>query len=242
MACMKRRRGAQRARDQAGPLGRDIRLARTAAGVSRADAAKRAGVSRSTWERVEAGTSAATLTTLCAVTDAVGLDLVVRAHPGRGTSLRDRGQLTIAQYLAGEAHSAWRIGLEVTAGEYGQAIDQVLWGSDEILAVEIIRHMGDYQGQYRAVSLKRDWLARQHGRPVRLVLAVEDLRSNRTALAPHMALIGSVLPAGSRQVLHALRNGQPLKSDGLLWVRRPHAADQSGHSARNVPLVRHVAS
>ncbi|MDQ3691719.1 MAG: helix-turn-helix domain-containing protein [Chloroflexota bacterium] len=97
---MKRRRGAQRAKDQARPLGRDIRLARTTAGVTRADAATRAGVSRSTWDRVEAGDSTVTLTTLCAVTDAIGLDLVVRAHPGRGTSLRDRGQMAIAQHAA----------------------------------------------------------------------------------------------------------------------------------------------
>lgn len=240
MAGMKRRRGAQRAKDQARPVGRDVRLARTTAGVSKADAAMRAGVSRSTWERVEAGASTVTLTTLCAVTDAVGLDLVVRVHPGRGTSLRDRGQLTIAQYLVGEAHSAWSAGLEVTAGEHGQAIDQVFWGSDEILAVEIIRHMGDYQGQYRTLSLKRDWLARQHRRPIRLVLAVEDLRSNRTTLAPHMQLIGSVLPAGSRQVLHALRSGRPLKSDGLLWVRRPRSADQSGDTAHDILLMRRL--
>lgn len=201
-------------------MGRDVRTARIAAGVSRTHASRRAGVSRSTWERVERGSPRTTLATLCAVTDAVGLDLVIRAHPGRGPSLRDRGQMTIAQNLDGEAHSAWSIGLEVTSGTYGQATDQVFWGPDEILAVEIIRHMGDFQAQYRAASLKRDWLAHQHQRPVRLVLAVEDLRSNRTALAPHMSLIGSMLPAGSRQVLQAIRTGRPLGSDGLLWVRR----------------------
>jgi len=210
--------------------------------VSRVDAARRAGVSRSTWERIESGSPTTTLATLCAVTDAVGLDLVIRAHPGRGTSLRDRGQLAIAQYLAAAAHSAWRVSLEEAAGEFGQAIDEIFWGPDEILAVEIIRHMGDYQGQYRAVSLKRDWLARQHQRPVRLVLAVEDLRSNRAALAPHMGLIGSVLPAGSRRVLQTIRTGQPLGSDGLMWLRRPRSADLSGSQARERPLARRRAS
>lgn len=220
-----KRRGAQRVNDQARAFGRDVRLARTAAGLSTGNAANRAGVSRSTLMRVEAGSAAATLATICAVSDAVGLDLVIRAYPGRRPSLRDRGQLLIAEYLARAAHPGWNTTLEVTAGDHGQAIDQVFWGSDEILAVEIIRHMGDYQAQYRAVSLKRDWFARQHRRPVYLVLAVEDLRSNRAALAPYMGLITSSLSAGSRQIMESIRANKPLGSDGLLWVRRRQNAD-----------------
>lgn len=165
------------------------------------------------------------MATLCAVSDAVGLDAVIRAYPGRGTSLRDRGQLIIADQLSHAAHPAWTVSLEVTAGDHGQAIDQVLWGADEILAIEIIRHLGDYQAQYRSLSLKRDWLSGQHRRPVRLVLAVEDLRSNRTALWPHIRLLTSALPAGSRQIWHAIRTGRPLGLDGLLWVRRRLDAD-----------------
>ncbi len=151
---MKRRRAGERARDQAQALGRDVRLARVAAGLSTGGAARRAGVSRSTLERVEMGSAAATLATLCSLSDAVGLDLVIRAYPGRGTSLRDRGQLLIAEHLARTAHRAWKVRLEVTAGEHGQAIDEVFWGPDEILAIEIVRHIGDYQGQYRSVSLE----------------------------------------------------------------------------------------
>ena len=222
---MKRRRGMQRASDQARAFGKDVRVARWAAGLSTTVAAGRAGVSRSTLVRVEQGSGAATLQTLCAVSDAVGLDLVIRAYPGRGTSLRDRGQLLIADLLSRAAHPAWKVALEVAAGNHGQAIDQVLWGSDEILAVEIVRHLGDYQAQYRSISLKRDWLASQHQRPVRLVLAVEDLRSNRAALSPHVGLLNSSLPAGSRRIWQAIRTGRRLGSDGLLWVRRYRVAD-----------------
>ena len=217
----RRRRAWQRADDQGRRVGRDVRLARTAAGISTTDAAHRAGVSRSTLERVEQGDAGVAVGTLCAVADSVGLDIVVHAYPGRGTSLRDRGQMAIAQHLAAIAHAAWTVSLEVPAGEHGQAIDQVFWRADEIVAVEIVRHIGDYQGQYRPMTLKRDWLARMHRRPIRLVLAVEDLRSNRAALAPHIGLVSTVLPAGSRQILHAVRHGESLGADGLLWVRRP---------------------
>jgi transcriptional regulator with XRE-family HTH domain len=186
-----------------------------------ATAASRAGVARSTWERIEHGDPGVALATLCAAADAVGLDVVIHGYPGKGSSLRDRGQLVIAQYLAESAHASWSASLEVTAGDHGQAIDQVFWRADEIVACEIVRHLRDYQGQYRSFSLKRDWLARQHRRPVRLVLAVEDLRSNRVAVGPHIHLIRSALPAGSRRIMAALRSGQPLGSDGLLWVRPP---------------------
>lgn len=82
-------------------------------------------MSRSTWERVELGSAAVTLGTLCAMTAAVGLDIVIRAYPGASTSLRDRGQISIASSLADAAHPSWRTSLEVTAGDHGQAIDQV---------------------------------------------------------------------------------------------------------------------
>lgn len=220
MGRMRRRRGRQRAQDQGRQLGREIRTARQATGLSTARASARAGVSRSTWERIEAGFPGVAVGTLCAVTDAVGLDLVVRAYPGSGLRLRDRGQLAIAQRLVALADSSWSAGLEVTAGDHGQAIDLVFARGDEIVAVEIIRHLGDFQAQYRSASLKRDWLARHHQRPTRLVLAIEDLRANRAALAPIEALVGSALPAGSRRVLDALRTGTALSSDGMLWVRR----------------------
>ena len=223
---MKRRRGSQRARDQAQYLGREVQLARTRLGWSRARASNRAGVSRSTWERVERGSTGPTIATACAVTDAVGLDLVLRTYPGSGPTLHDRGQMNVAAHLSELAHSSWRVSLEVTAGTHGEAIDEVFWGPDEILDVEIVRHLRDYQAQYRAASLKRDWLANQHSRPVRLILAVEYLRSNRAAAAPHMRLIRTSLPAGSRQILDALRTGTPVGSDGLLWVRRPLAGER----------------
>jgi hypothetical protein len=95
----------------------------------------------------------------------------------------------------------------------------LLFGPDEILHVEIERMLLDFQAQYRSALRKREYLDGLHARPVRLVLAVEDTERNRTAAAPHLALIRSALPAGSRAVLNAVRNGRPLGTDGLLWVR-----------------------
>jgi hypothetical protein len=155
-----------------------------------------------------------------AVGSAVGVDVVLRAYPGATPRLRDSGQLGIARQLIAIAHQSLRGHLEVPAGEFGRAADLVFLGADEILHVEIERMAADYQAQYRSAQAKRDVLAAAHARPVRLVLAIQDSVRNRAALGPHMDVIARQLPAGSRQVLSAVRTGRPLGTDGLLWVRR----------------------
>jgi hypothetical protein len=97
-----------------------------------------------------------------------------------------------------------------------------LLGPVEIIAAEIERVIADFQAQYRSAAAKRDELARIHQRPVRLVLVVEDSRRNRSAVREHSALLSSMLPAGSRDVLKAIRGGKPLGRDGMLWVRSRH--------------------
>jgi transcriptional regulator with XRE-family HTH domain len=181
--------------------------------------ARRSGVVVSTLERIEAGDPGVQLNTLVAVADAVGLDVVLKLYPGVGPRLRDGEQLHIARALTREAHPRWQPRLEVSAGDHGESADLVLYGADEILHIEIDRRRVDHQAQYRRDAAKRAYLARAEVRPVRLVLVVAQTAVNRGAMQPHMALIRQQFPAGSREVLKALRTGTPLGRDGLLWVR-----------------------
>ena len=219
---MGRRRARDRAVTQATRIGREIRTARGIVGFSVAAACTRAGIADSTWRRIERGAPGASVATLCAMTDAVGLDFVAQVFPGRGPQLRDTGQMELAQVIAAMASPAWTANLEVPAGDHGGAIDLVLWGSGEIVAVEIERLMLDAQAQLRRLVLKRDWLTARHSRPVRLVVIVEDTRRNRAALAPHLSLLRTTFPAGSREVYGALRSGHAIGCDGMGWMRRPH--------------------
>lgn len=200
-------------------VGGNIRQARQTAGMTRAIASVRAGLARSTWERIEHGAPNVTLAALTAAADAVGLDLVCHTYPGREPGLRDSGQFAIAHWVAGQAHPGWRPTLEETAGDHGEAIDMVLWGSSEIIAIEIERHLLDWQAQLRRWRLKCEWLAARHSRPVRLVVAVADTAANRRALEPFASTVHQVLPAGTRAVLGSIRGGDPLGADGLCWVR-----------------------
>lgn len=218
------RPGRDRAAWQAANIGREIRLARVTLALSRRELDRRAGVALSTVSRIERGDPGVQLDTLIAVGAAIGLDVVVKAYPGATPELRDTGQLRIAELLCGEAHAGWRPHLELPAGEHGRAADLVFMRPDEILHIEIERSATDYQAQYRAAAAKREWLAARHARPVRLVLVVEDTRRNRAAVRAHQEVIRKALPAGSRDVLAALRKGEPLGRDGLLWTRRPSPA------------------
>lgn len=195
-------------------------MARAEHGLTLTAVAWRANVVPDTVRRIEAGDPGVQLDTLCAVGTAVSVDVVVRGYRGRSPTLRDTGQLRLAEMLCAIASDAWHPQLELRAGEHGEAADIGFFGSVEILDAEIERLLLDFQAQYRRNKLKCDWLAGQHQRPVRLVLVVEDTARNRAVVAHHNDFIRAVLPAGSREVLHALRAGEPLGKDGLLWIRR----------------------
>jgi transcriptional regulator with XRE-family HTH domain len=116
-----------------------VKSARITQAWTRQQVADRAGVSWSTEVRVEQGDPTLGLQTMCAVAEAVGLDVVVRVYPGRHPSLRDTGQLGHAEYLSGQAHPIWHPQLEILVGQHGESIDVGYFGPEEIIAVEIER-------------------------------------------------------------------------------------------------------
>ena len=222
-----RREAERRARTQAERLASDVTAARAEHALTLEQVGRRAGVSPDTVRRVEAGEPGVRLDTMCSVGTAVHLDVVVRAYRSRPPSLRDSGQLEMAEIVCSLAHPAWNCVLELPAGDHGEAADIGFFGAREILDTEIDRLILDFQDQFRRIALKRDYLAARHQRPVRLVMVIEDTTRNRTAIAAHLPLIRSTLPAGSREVLRALRTGEPLGRDGLLWIRRTRPPPQA---------------
>lgn len=214
------------ARAMAGTIGAEVTLARTNLALTRNAAARLAGVSASTQERVERGDPSVQFYTACRVASAVGLKVWGKAFPVRVPSLRDTGQLRIADILRRAAHESYRTILELSL-EGGRSADMAFFGPDEIIVAEIERLLADFQAQYRSAMAKRDELAAIHRRPVRLVLVVEDTQRNRRAVQQHGALIRSALPAGSREISRIIHTGQPLARDGILWIRPRRAGDRS---------------
>lgn len=218
-------------------IGTDIDTSRCALAMTIGDVARRAHVAPSTVVRVIHGDGGAHLDTVCAVAAAVGLSVGAKVFPSAQPSLRDTGQLRLAEFLVGQGDQRLRAALELPVGDaFGRAADLVFFGADEIIHAEIERRLPDFQAPYRAATVKRDALQAKHSRPVRLVLVIEDTRRNRALVAPHGALIRGALPATSSDILRALRNGTPLGHDGLLWVRpwrMQHARTKSIDESRS---------
>jgi len=210
----------RRAEQQMRRIAEEFRVARATAGLTRPEIARRAGVSPSTVERIERAATGVAVGTLVSALSAIGLDLVLQAYPSGGFQLRDARHAEMAEILIALASPAMRARAEVSAGEHGQSADLVLVGADEVLHLEIERHLIDLQAQFRSAQRKREFLAQQDRRPVRLVLVVEDTVRNRDRAGPHVLWLRSQLPANSRQVTRAIRSGEPLGRDGLMWLRR----------------------
>lgn len=211
--------GRQRWRELRVRFGRELRTARITAGLTQAQLGIRAEVSQEAVSAAERATRQPSWDVACRLAAGCGTELSIRLYPAEGVSLRDSGQLRLADAIGSAAHPAWHIRLEHPVGDGSRrAHDIVMELADEIDAVEIERGFADLQGQLRAAQLKRDALAERSERPVRLILAVPDAASVRRVVRDHAALFARALPTPSRRIWRAIRSGTPVGGDGILFV------------------------
>jgi len=211
-----------RSRYLATAFGRELRIARITAGLSQARLAAIAGTSQTEVSKAERGLLDVSLEARCRLAAACGHELGWRLYPVATVRLRDSGQMALAQAIVGAAHHSWRAGLEVpVAPGDPRAADLILTGETEIIHVEIERALVDFQAQLRSAHTKRGLLATHEERPIRLVIAVPATRKSRERLAPFSQLIQQTLPIPSRRIASALRNGEPMGGDGILFVGAP---------------------
>lgn len=223
-----------RLRRQLERLGGDARTARVAEGLSQAAVAARARVSQSSVARLEAGDIRLSVVIVASVFSALGMDLSLKAYPGRGVRLRDSGQIALTEAIRAAAHSIWRIHLEAPVGDpNGQAADVLLLGRSFGIHIEVESALVDLQAQLRKGQLKRDRLEQRLALKLAFVLALGESKRNRQAVQAAGDVVHAVLPASTREVMTSLRGGLPLHHDGLLWVRpapetgRPRPASQT---------------
>ncbi|MEX0709923.1 MAG: helix-turn-helix transcriptional regulator [Chloroflexota bacterium] len=208
------------ARRLAQRLGTDARTARLSVGWTQRTVARRSRVSQATVSRLESGDARLSVVIVSRIAFALGMELSARFYPGGGIGLRDSGQLALADVVRGEAHRSWRIGFEVPVSEESrQAADVVLSAASGGLHLELESRLVDFQAQLRSGQLKRDAMQRRYGTRLAFVLALRDTEANRAAVRAHVAVIAAALPATASEVWHAIRAGEPLRADGLLWLR-----------------------
>jgi transcriptional regulator with XRE-family HTH domain len=196
-------------------LGRELRLARIAAGLSQEAVGRRLGSSDAQVSRVERGTlRPLSISLLHRHAAAVGLRASIRLFPG-GRRLLDAPQLSLLDRFRARLGDTWRWQLEVPmplAGDL-RAGDALLTRGDLTLLVEAITRLSDVQAQVRAAQLKRRDLA-----ATRLLMLVAATTANRRALREASPLLGQAFQTDTRAVLRTLAAGLDPGADCLILL------------------------
>ena len=194
-------------------IGREVRIARIAAGMRLVDVARQARTSASQLSRIERGRLPSVSYRLLAKSGAVvGLKLSVKAYPGR-RRLLDRPQLDLLNRLRARAHPSWRWETEVPMPIPGdlRAADARASRPGCVLVAELWSRLSDFQAQSRAALLKQRDLGAD-----RLLLVLWGTTANRKALREGGDALRVSFPLGTRQVLAALAAGRDPGANGIV--------------------------
>lgn len=208
-------RGTRRARLIRQEIGRELREARVAAGLTQRQLAQAVGISRSEVGRIEAAlrvsVSVDRLSQLFAI---VGMELSVRAYPA-GPPLRDAGHVALLGRFRARVSSGWRWISEVPVDLPGdpRAWDGNLVGADTRIGVEAQTRLRDVQALQRRIEGKR-----RDSRVDRVLLVVADSRTNRAVLRAAADLLATNYRIPAANALAALASGRDPGGDAIIMI------------------------
>jgi transcriptional regulator with XRE-family HTH domain len=221
--------GRARAQYLAKRIGAGLRESRLGSRLTQEDASHRAGISQTSWSRIERGaTIAVSLETLASCAAAVGTQLAsfIEARPGsdlpRDIEHLRRQDLVIATARAGGWSARPELGIDSDSGR-SRSIDVYLsrFAEREIAVVEIVDLFADAGADLRGLTDKVAAVRRASppGSRVRGLLVLRATNRNRTTVAELASLFAARFPAQSRAWLDALRSPTSAmpEDDGLLW-------------------------
>lgn len=206
-------RADQDARRAVSAIGREIREARMAAGISQTLVGDKVGVSHTHVSRLERGlVDRASVRMLARLCETVGLELAVRAYPG-GDPLRDTAQLRLLERLRQRLHPSlgWRTEVPLPLAGDKRAWDAVVGGPRWSVAVEAETRLSDVQAVTRRLELKR----RDGGIP-QVILLLAGTRTNRSALSVARPGLELAFPLAQGAVLAALSRGADPGGSGIV--------------------------
>jgi len=210
----------------------DLRRLREDAGVTRAAAARLAGIDPSVVSRIEAGTLAPTIETYSRISAALGADFAARIYPQSGPAIRDRHHVRMADLVLGSLHPRWKITPEVAVRRPVRGwIDLALHDpAARTLVVaelesglrrieQLIRWSMEKAHALPSSSMWSAWLGRGEDPHVSRLLVVRWTRANRDAAAAAHRLLREAYPADPRDALESLTGIAPWPGPALLWAR-----------------------
>ena len=196
-------------------LGRDLRGARIAAGLSQAAVGRAAGMSAAQISRIERGLLAhVALEDLARIAAVLGLDLSARLYP-LGDPIRDVAQQALLDRLRSRSHPSLRWRTEVPLPITGdrRAWDAVVRGPGFTVAVEAETRLQDVQAMVRRIALKQ-----RDGGMDHVVLLVSDTRHNREVLAASRDSMRGDFPGDTRAILRRFAAAEALDASGLVLL------------------------
>jgi len=203
-----RRRGERLARGLTAAW-RELRLG---AGVSQSVVSLAAGISRSTYARLERGEAAEVgLVRAAVITAALGGELSVKVYPA-GPPLRDAAHLALLAAFDARHGGRWRVTHEAPVGQSGdlRAWDRRLDGPVSI-GVEAEVALRDIQALERRMQLKK-----HESGVTRMLLVVRGTRRYRALIREFLPSLRRTFPLGSREILRSLADGRDPGADGLV--------------------------
>jgi transcriptional regulator with XRE-family HTH domain len=220
----------RRVEEQRRAIGREIRLLREDAGLTQAQLARAAGLSRAHLCGIESGESEASLAALTALAEALGASVSVRLYPGTGPRIRDHLQARIVDALLRQLEPRWKRFLEVPVYRPARGvIDIVLHdpAAGQIVAIEVHSEIRRLEQLLRWANEKRDALpsaaiwqfAAAGGRPkLSSLLVLRSTLSTRALVEQHAATFQAAYPARAANVWASLTGSAPWPGAGLIWA------------------------
>lgn len=196
-------------------IGREVREARIAAGLSQVVVGKGAGISHAQVSRLERGlVRSASVRVLERLSESVGLDLSVRAYPG-GDPIRDAAHVRLLDRFRRHLHPGlrWRIEVPLPLPGDRRAWDGVISGPLWKVAVEAETRISDTQALTRRLALKQ-----RDGGLDHLILLLADTRANRSALLQARTALADMFPAKQGTIMAAVARGEDPEASGVVLL------------------------
>jgi transcriptional regulator with XRE-family HTH domain len=218
----------RRHREAVRSFGRDALRIRTDSGATQADVSREAGIDRSHYPRIEAGTANAGLESMVAISTALGADLGIHLYPGTGPRLTDRHQARMIEVTLRALAAVWRPFIEVPVSRPARGvIDVVLERRDAglLVATEAYSELRRLEQQIRwsaekAASLGSSDLVGAGPEPaISRLLVLRSTATTRQLARDFEATLHAAYPAPTVEVLASLREGAPWPGPGIVWVR-----------------------
>ena len=208
-------RADRRGRRLVDELGREIRDARVAAGLSQASVGRAVGLDGSSVSRIERGqVTGVALLALSRLMGVVGLELSARAYPA-GQPLRDRAHLALLGRLRSRLHSnvGWQAEVPLPVPGDQRGWDAVLTCGQSKIGADAETRPTDLQALVRRLALKQ-----RDGHVDQVLLVLRDTRWNRAVVREHGDYLRSAFPIDRRAALAALGAGHDPGGNALLLL------------------------